>query len=511
MLTGIGLRNFKAFGDEMQEAPLSKITLIYGPNSGGKSSIIQALLLLKQSLLSYGRYAYDKDRELIPTWDFVDLGSYQALIHKHEATRELGISVKYRNMDLGNDSAENGVRLKFNFRADNSPVLSTVGYRISSPPNDTFLLDGEMGGNKPGLLHLNILGTSFDKYIGEYGPISSVRPFLPMLRLPELAQRRMKLLEQVANGNQAQRDALKRAIAEAEFFEQQIGSTPETEAQQESMRAILESLNLSADQVFALTPENITEDWERHLHSINYSGPMRSEPQRVYQLPSRTDSLTGVTGIQGEFTASVLHNNPSIVKQVNKLFEQFEIPYTLRIDLLSGATLAAEYVAIALKDKRTKTQVTLADVGYGISCILPVIVEGLASREGSIIWGEQPETHIHPRLQAHVADLMIDTIADEPGKRKQWIVETHSELLIRRIRTRIAQGDISPSDVSVLYVNPDDDDCEGSAIKPLRLDENGYWLDEWPHGFFDDGYKQTRLARRARLAKDKNHAGKVRS
>ena len=49
MLTGIGLRNFKAFGDEMQEAPLSKITLIYGPNSGGKSSIIQALLLLKQS------------------------------------------------------------------------------------------------------------------------------------------------------------------------------------------------------------------------------------------------------------------------------------------------------------------------------------------------------------------------------------------------------------------------------------------------------------------------------
>ena len=50
MLTGIGLRNFKAFGDEMQEAPLSKITLIYGPNSGGKSSIIQALLLLKQSL-----------------------------------------------------------------------------------------------------------------------------------------------------------------------------------------------------------------------------------------------------------------------------------------------------------------------------------------------------------------------------------------------------------------------------------------------------------------------------
>ena len=91
---------------------------------------------------------------------------------------------------------------------------------------------------------------------------------------------------------------------------------------------------------------------------------------------------------------------------------------------------------------------------------------------------------------------MIANITGE-GK-KQWIVETHSELLVRRIQTRIAQGDISPSDVSVLYVDPDDDGYEGSAIKQLRLDENGYWLDEWPDGFFDEGYKQTRLARTAR-------------
>ena len=510
MLTGIGLRNFKAFGDEMQEAPLSKITLIYGPNSGGKSSVIQALLLLKQSLLEYGPYAYDKDRELIAVDGFVDLGSYQSMIHKHEAKRELGISVKYRNPEFGNGCAENEVYLTFDFQANDRPVLSTVKYRISSPQNDTLLLDSEMGGNEPGLLHLEILGTSFDKNIGDHGPVASARPFLPMLRLPELVQRRIQLLEQVSNLNQAQKDALERAVAEADFF-QQIVSTPETERQQETMKSKMERLNLSSDQVLALTPENITKDFERHLHSINYLGPMRSVPERVYQLPYRSNSPTGVTGVKGEFTPSVLHNNPRVVERVNDLFEQFEIPYTLKIITLSGAILPTEYVTIALTDKRTNTQVTMADVGYGISCILPAIVEGVASREGSIIWGEQPEIHIHPRLQAHVADLMIDTIADEPGKRKQWIVETHSELLIRRIRTRIAQGDISPSDVSVLYVDPDDDDCEGSAIKQLRLDENGRFLDEWPNGFFEEGYKQARLARRARLAKDNKNAGKVRN
>ncbi|CAI8007786.1 hypothetical protein GBAR_LOCUS5374 [Geodia barretti] len=69
-----------------------------------------------------------------------------------------------------------------------------------------------------------------------------------------------------------------------------------------------------------------------------------------------------------------------------------------------------------------------------------------------------------------------------------WIVETHSELLVRRIQTRIAQGDVSPSDVSILYVDPEDDDFEGSAIKQLRLDDTGSWLDEWPHGFFEEGH-----------------------
>ena len=78
MLTGIGLRNFKAFGDEMQEAPLSKITLIYGPNSGGKSSVIQALLLLKQSLKArYIKRFESHKRELVLNGELADLNSIQ--------------------------------------------------------------------------------------------------------------------------------------------------------------------------------------------------------------------------------------------------------------------------------------------------------------------------------------------------------------------------------------------------------------------------------------------------
>ena len=161
---------------------------------------------------------------------------------------------------------------------------------------------------------------------------------------------------------------------------------------------------------------------------------------------------------------------------------------------LGDADLAGEYITIALRDSRTDTWVTLADVGYGINQILPVIIEGIASHKGSIICVEQPEIHLHPRLQANIADLMIDTIADEDVQaNKQWIVETHSELLILRLQRRIREGKIKPEDISVLYVDPNDESTEGSAIKVLRLGEDSYFRDPWPDGFFADSLNEQLL------------------
>ena len=231
-----------------------------------------------------------------------------------------------------------------------------------------------------------------------------------------------------------------------------------------------------------------------------YLGPLRSAPERLYGLSDDYDRLTGITGVEGEFSANVLYdedllsqNEPgvSVKDATNKWFKQFGIPYELDIRNLGEQSLAGEYITIALTDKRTDTQVTLADVGYGINQILPVIIEGIASQEGAILCVEQPEIHLHPRLQANIADLMIDTIADEPGKRKQWIVETHSELLITRLQRRIREGKISPDDISVLYVDPSDDNgVEGSAILRLKMDENGDFIDHWPHGFFDEAFNE---------------------
>ena len=559
MLTGIGLRNFKAFGDEMQEAPLSKITLIYGPNSGGKSSIIQALLLLKQSLRN--NYPY-RERLLVPRGEYTDLGSFQSLMHRHDLERELGLSLKYQ---IG--SSDNGVQNDVSMTFNRVSELSGVRYEITSISNSLPLLVADSRHTDS---NINPLGLS--QWL--FGIMEDDRPIegidldtpprflhyfsLPQLsRAQELALRRVEELylkeeeafgraRQIARMREEELDQEEEEL-EQEFdwetgedelsieedevplrilnwapeavdreFEEEVAREREEEGIREDdleeeearelelgyeyadrrMRAQeLNRLLLAVIENQALTPEDIHHDFEHHLRSVNYLGPLRSAPERMYRLSSEKDESTSITGIQGEYSANVLYRNARFRLEVRYWFrkDKFDIPYEINVIPLGNASLSGEYITIALTDKRTDTQVTIADVGYGINQLLPVIIEGIASQEGSIICVEQPEIHLHPRLQANIADLMIDTIADKRGGKKQWIVETHSELLILRLQRRIREGKIKPEDISVLYVDPNDESTEGSAIKVLRLGEDSYFKDPWPDGFFADSLNEQLL------------------
>ena len=195
------------------------------------------------------------------------------------------------------------------------------------------------------------------------------------------------------------------------------------------------------------------------------------------------------SGLRGEFAHHRLYYQPGLIRLVNVWFERFEIPYELDVRRIGDIKVTGEHVALVLVDRRSKTPVTLPDVGFGINQILPVIVEGadfFTGREGRTLCVEQPEIHLHPRLQANLADLMIANI--EGDGEKQWIVETHSELLILRIQRRIREGNLDPSAVSVLYVDPCAHRAGGSTITSLGLDENGDFVDEWPDGFFEEGF-----------------------
>ena len=228
---------------------------------------------------------------------------------------------------------------------------------------------------------------------------------------------------------------------------------------------------------------------------VIYLGPLRSPPQRSYVVSGGSRASTG---IHGQFMPNILYRDNGTLRSVNRWFDELELDYQLAVPRLSSQVeLIGEQASITLLDKR-RTEVTLVDVGFGINQVLPVIIEGVAAPPGSIICVEQPEIHLHPRLQAKLADMVVETA--QQGK--QWIIETHSEMLIRQIQTRIAdpRDSLSVEDVSVIYVLRGN---ESSTTEYMEMDEYGEFIKNWPDGFFDDASKKIiEMMRLRRMQRD---------
>ena len=190
------------------------------------------------------------------------------------------------------------------------------------------------------------------------------------------------------------------------------------------------------------------------------------------------------------------------ISETNGWFTRLGIPYALVINELSFA--GEQWVRRHLIDKRTGSEVWLRDVGTGISQVIPVVMACIhskrdyeyAQRSGSwrLLTIEQPELHLHPRLQSEMSELLANTVwtrsdgflEDEPDIEStgvQVLVETHSEHLVLRLQSLVRRKLIPHDEISLLYVWIENG---SSKVKRIHLNSRGEFLDEWPEGFFDE-------------------------
>jgi predicted ATPase len=211
-------------------------------------------------------------------------------------------------------------------------------------------------------------------------------------------------------------------------------------------------------------------------------GPFRRPPERWYIF---TGTSPQDVGYRGELLPDLLFRNPSLIDEANNWLERLNVGYRLKVEQIGPRV--KDLFEVRLVDTRRKdaVEVGLSDVGYGISQILPFIVQSLSS-SNNIITIEQPEVHIHPRLQADLGDLLAEAIKKHNN---QFVVETHSEHLVLRLQRLIRDRLIKPSDVAIIFVSR----CEfGAKAERLRLDENGDFVDDWPGGFFPERLRELR-------------------
>lgn len=212
------------------------------------------------------------------------------------------------------------------------------------------------------------------------------------------------------------------------------------------------------------------------LNCYTSIGPFRQPPARLY-----THSGVNPRGVgrSGELVADMLHSDDEALKRTNHWLRMFGVQYRLKLRPLGARRSDVFEVRLIDKTRSRHLDIAFTDVGFGISQLLPIVVQCVGTKD-RVISIEQPEVHIHPRLQAEIGDLLVDCVAQNGH---QFLIETHSEHLILRLRRLVREGKLKPSDISVIYVGRG---REGSTAQRIGIKSDGSFDREWPGGFFPE-------------------------
>ena len=581
MLRELQLANFKAFGEKVR-IPIRPLTLIFGANSSGKSSIFQALLLLKQTL----EEAQSPKTLLLFKGNSVDLGTYRDIVHRHDVDLnfEVGVQFDQKNFKDANmekevygeewsrasrpmmrvngpgslpnareilndaDAVSAGMTIKFFKNSNKSEVnihignesLPLISYDDGSPFKMHMNFDSRFWHPWWGLMKHTIKGTllkvahSVDVNgeeiyrsdgTGKYKTRTELERLLDNYEWKDVT-RDLERMEKIrfTRSYPSQLSGWRTSVKYVENAKLYIPAVIMSNLQ----RSILEdspinwSIRTQADYSRPPGSESISaiaDSWKvgeelgrsinrftsdvgslfhRSLQESVYLGPLRSQPERHYL--SRGDTAEHV-GQAGENLADLLfemsqdrqgHLQNERLDKINDDLKLLGIKYELRLSRLQNENKTPSNIFSLVLVDRQGVEANVRDVGFGISQVLPIVVQSRLSKKQMLLI-EQPEIHLHPAHQAELGDLFIRSALGE--QRNTFLLETHSEHLILRILRRIRETTekgkpsdpdippIRPEDVSVLYVQPSKN---GARVIEIPVTEDGDFARNWPGGFFSE-------------------------
>ncbi|MBI2744612.1 MAG: DUF3696 domain-containing protein [Burkholderiales bacterium] len=439
MLTSLRIKNFKAWRDT-GPVRLAPLTVIFGANSAGKSSLGHLLLGLKQTALSTDR---KRALHLGDTTSLIDLGTFSDCLNGHDLNKPLDFELGWelpKSMEVKDplDSTRrysgNQIELAVRLSAGKSgqPEVASIAYDLKDANGVVLDVKFVRGTNRK--FSLKSVKYRFKMADGRKWPLDEPEKFY---RVSDLSIARFK--------------------------------------------------NAGFLTDLALSTENL-------LGSVAYLGPLRNHPQRTYQWSGDTPEGVGQTGeatvaaiLAAQHEERMLNRGPKKSKQA---FTTFIAGWLKDLGVIHSFTVKPvaegrkEY-EVLLKTHLGAPEVKITDVGFGVSQVLPALVQAFYCPPNSTVWMEQPEIHLHPQVQAELADVFISAIqAREDGKERnvQLIIESHSEHFLNRLQRRIAEGQLTTDDVAIYFCRRSGSSTE---LEPLRLNAFGE-IENWPENFFGD-------------------------
>ncbi len=428
MFKQISMRNFKSWRETgpLRMAPL---TAFFGANSSGKSSLLQMLLLLKQTAESSDPNLVLKTGSLQE--GYVNLGTAHEITHGAETRMSLGIVWDVNEPSISIPSVD----------ADSSVRVSELDFRteIHAEEQRVFV---ESLKYSSGADFSAILARQPNNHYTIRVLVEGKEPRRPQSR-PRVYMKPTKCY-----GFSYEAVDFYRDTGYLQFLE------------------------------FML---------ECQLSQLYYLGPLREYPRRQYTWGGERPSNVGLKG-ELAVPALIAGKNQKVYdsdrktklnglqSRVAQWLVELDLAFDFKVQpLLSGSNL----YSVKLRRNQTSPEVLITDVGIGVSQILPVLVLCYYVPEGSTIIFEQPELHLHPSVQAGLADVFIDVIKN---RNVQILLESHSEHLLRRLQRRIAEEQIGQDDIALYFCENEEGE---SRLTRLETDMFGA-IKNWPQDFFGD-------------------------
>ena len=439
MLTHLHIKNFKAWKDT-GPIRLAPLTIIFGANSAGKSSLGHLLLALKQTVLSADR---KRALQLGDENSLVDLGTFKECLHQHDLSQPLEFETGWKlPNDLmiedpinNNQFTGNELFLKVSMLADHNeqPRIQTMNYSLRHQGQETLQITYHQ--DAKGKPEITSTQYQFTRNTGRPWPLNHPDKFY---RISDQSRARFQ---------------------NAEFL------------------------------------SDLALQTEAALNAVDYLGPLRDHPKRIYSWSGETPDSVGA---RGEFTVAAILAATQQGRKLNRgyrkplePFDQFIAQWLKQLGIIESFSVkpvaeGRKEFEVLVKPHTQASEVKITDVGFGVSQMLPALVQAFYCQPHSTVWMEQPEIHLHPQVQAELADVFISatTQARENKKERhvQLIVESHSEHFLNRLQRRVAEGIISADDVAVYFCPRSP---SGADLQPLRLNMFGE-IENWPENFFGD-------------------------
>ena len=530
-ITKITIENFKGIADKV-EIPIRPLTLLFGANSAGKSTVLQALLYMGDVL---ARQHADADR-LLASGATLDLGGFREFVHNRDLSRKVRIGV---SVELDDDGLPE-TRHRFNPAVPEYGLTSheadglrevTVNIEVEWSPDHqrpfvtcySVDLDGipfaaihaqpgfeahlDLINSAHPVFHRNEDGSEAEEATNLYGALYSI--FLSK----DGAATKEALTDGVP---ERQRIAMGRSvIPDFALGLPEAWASPPDKAEHEDLWNAAWTFSLLNRTVVGAAKVVMEE-----LKSIRYIGPIRTVPARNFQPRRSPSDDRWADGSAAWDLIGTMEGNPNWLRARDiqnlglglsiECFQFFEIPKLSSLGMGIESALhgmgesffdldvipafdfdrVKEKTRVQLVSDATGLELHPGEVGVGVSQVLPVAIGAMAPGY-RILAVEQPELHIHPAIQCNLGDLLAAQAIKYESR--TMLLETHSEHLVLRMLRRIrekTEGELppdgpplTPGHLSVLWVEQEDGVVR---IKPIPVNAQGDFDEQWPKGFFEE-------------------------